>query len=35
MDSICDRVVLTEDPGDFPRLPVDDACQDLVQAAAG
>ena len=27
--------LVTEDPGDFPRLPVDDARQDHVQAAAG
>ena len=25
IDSICDRSVLTEDPGDFPRLPLDEA----------
>jgi len=35
IDSIGDRVALTEDPGDFRRLPVDDARQDQVQAAAG
>jgi hypothetical protein len=35
IDSICDRVALTEDPGDLPRLQVDDARQDQVQAAAG
>ena len=35
IDAICDQVALTEDPGDFPRLPVDDAGQDQVQAAAG
>jgi hypothetical protein len=35
IDSICDRVALTENPGDFPRLPVDDARQDQVQANAG
>ncbi len=29
IDSIGDRVALTEDPGDFRRLPVDDARQDL------
>jgi hypothetical protein len=28
-------VALTQDPGDFARLPVDDARQDQVQAAAG
>ena len=35
IDSIGDRVALTQDPGDFARLPVDDARQDQVQAAAG
>jgi hypothetical protein len=35
IDSIGDRVALIEDPGDFRRLPVDDARQDQVQAAAG
>jgi hypothetical protein len=37
IDSIRDRVALTEteDPGRFPTLPVDDARQDQVQAAAG
>jgi len=25
IDSIGDRVALTEDPGDFPRLPLDEA----------
>jgi len=35
IDSIGERVALTQDPGDFARLPVDDACQDQVQAAAG
>ena len=35
IDSIGDRVALAEDPGDLPRLPVDDARQDQVQAAAG
>jgi hypothetical protein len=35
IDSICGRVALIEDPGDFPRLPVDDARQDQVQATAG
>jgi hypothetical protein len=35
IDSIGDRVALTQDPGDFSRLPVDDARQDQVQAAAG
>jgi hypothetical protein len=35
VDSIGDRVALTQDPGDFARLPVDDARQDQVQAAAG
>jgi hypothetical protein len=34
-DSIGDQVALTQDPGDFARLPVDDARQDQVQAAAG
>ena len=34
IDSIGDRVALTQDPGDFARLPVDDARQDQVQAAA-
>ena len=35
IDSIGDRIALAEDPGDLPRLPVDDARQDQVQAAAG
>ena len=35
IDSIGDWVALTQDPGDFARLPVDDARQDQVQAAAG
>jgi signal transduction histidine kinase len=35
INSIGDRVALTKDPGDFARLPVDDARQDQVQAAAG
>ena len=35
IDSIGDRVALTQYPGDFARLPVDDARQDQVQAAAG
>ena len=35
IDSIGDRVALTQDPRDFARLPVDDARQDQVQAAAG
>jgi hypothetical protein len=35
IDSIGDRVALSQDPGDFARLPVDDARQDQVQAAAG
>jgi hypothetical protein len=35
IDSIGDRVALAEDPGDFARLPVDDARQDQVQATAG
>jgi hypothetical protein len=35
IDSIDDRVALTDDPRDFARLPVDDARQDQVQAAAG
>jgi hypothetical protein len=30
IDSIGDRVPLGEDPGDLPRLPVDDARQDQV-----
>jgi len=34
IDSISDRVALVEDPGDFPALPVNDAGQDQVQAAA-
>ena len=33
--SIGGQVALAEDPGDFPRLPVDDARQDQVEAAAG
>jgi hypothetical protein len=32
--SQCDPVALIEDPGDFRRLPVDDARLDHVQAAA-
>ena len=32
MDCIGDGVALTQDPGDFARLPVDDARQDQVQA---
>ena len=35
IDSIGDRVALTQDPGNFARLPVNDARQDQVQAAAG
>src|ERR1700730_4623597 len=35
IDSIDDRVALIEARGDFRRLPVDDARQDQVQAAAG
>jgi len=35
IDSIGDRVALAEDSGDLPRLPVDDARQDEVQAAPG
>jgi hypothetical protein len=35
IDSIGDRVAPSQDPGDFARLPVDDARQDQVQAAAG
>ena len=35
IDSISDRVALAEDPTDFWCLPVDDACQDQVQTAAG
>ncbi len=35
IDSIGDWVALTQDPGDFARLPIDDARQDQVQAAAG
>jgi len=34
IDSIGDRVSLTQDPGDFARLPVDDARQDQVQVSA-
>jgi len=34
IDSIGERVALTQDPGGA-RLPVDDARQDQVQAAAG
>jgi hypothetical protein len=30
-----DGVALTQDPGDFARLPVDDARQDQVQATTG
>jgi hypothetical protein len=33
--SISHRVALAEDPGDFPRLPGDDARQDQVEAAEG
>ena len=35
IDSIGGRVALIEDPRYFRRLPVDDARQDQVQAAAG
>ena len=35
IDSIAERVALTQDPGDFARLPVDYTRQDQVQAAAG
>jgi hypothetical protein len=35
IDSIGDRVALTQDPGDFARLPVDDARQDQVETTAG
>ena len=28
IDFVGDRVALTQDPGDFPRLPVNDAGQD-------
>jgi hypothetical protein len=35
IDSIGDRVALAQDPGDLPRLPVDGARQDQVQATAG
>jgi hypothetical protein len=35
IDSVGDRVALTQNPGDFARLPVDDTRQDQVQAAAG
>ena len=35
IDPIGDRVALAEGPGVLPRLPVDDARQDQVQAAAG
>jgi hypothetical protein len=34
IDSIGGRVALAKDPGDFPPLPVNDAGQDQVQAAA-
>ena len=34
IDSIGSRVAVTENTGDFRRLPVDDARQDQVQAAA-
>jgi hypothetical protein len=33
IDSIGNRVALAQDPGDLPRLPVDDARQDQVQTA--
>jgi hypothetical protein len=35
VDSIGERVAITQDPGDFARLLVDDARQDQVQAVAG
>jgi hypothetical protein len=35
IDSIGERVALTQDPGDFARLPVDDARQDQVETTAG
>ena len=35
IDSIGERVALTQDPRDLARLPADDARQDQVQAAAG
>jgi len=35
IDSIVERVALAENPGDLPRLPINDARQDQVQAAAG
>ena len=35
IDSIGDRVALSQDPGDFARLPVDDARQDQVETTAG
>ena len=35
IDSINNRVALAEDPGDLWCLPVDDACQDQFQTAAG
>ena len=34
IDSIGDRVALTQDPGDFARLPVDDARQDQKKNAS-
>ena len=34
IDFIGDRVALTQDSGDFARLPVDDARQDQVQVSA-
>jgi hypothetical protein len=34
IDSICDRVALAEDPGDLPRLPLNNARQHQVQTAA-
>jgi hypothetical protein len=34
IDSIGERVALAENPGDLPRLPINDARQDQVQAAA-
>ena len=35
IDSIGEWVALAQDPGDLPRLPIDDTRQDQVQAAAG
>jgi len=35
IDSIGDRVALTQDPGDFARLPVDDGTPGSVETTAG